>query len=179
MKRSNIILGLLMAFTLSSCELVKEATETEFDAGIVKDISINLTAEDPLIEETILVNIKEDEEVDKYYDKLKDVEIERISLKIADLSATGENKMTDGYLAYSAITNAEETLLYNFQSVDLNALNSGASLDLPITADNFSKLEALLLSPGYLTFYLKGTMEEVPTTLTLLLTINTKITAGL
>ncbi|MEX2591198.1 MAG: hypothetical protein WD426_00390 [Anditalea sp.] len=61
----------------------------------------------------------------------------------------------------------------------MNVLSSGGALELDVTAEEMAKMEALLLSPGHLTFYLRGNVEQVPTNLTLLLTLNTKVKAGI
>jgi hypothetical protein len=158
---------------------LEEATKTEFDATLSKTINIDVTVDDPMVEETILVNMKEDEDVDKYFNKLKSVDVQSIMLQISNLNTTGENKMTDGTLGFSAVTNEAETVIYSFQSLDLNALNTGSAIELNVTDEDLAKIEALLLSPGYLTFYLKGNVEQVPSNFTAVFSINPKVKAGL
>lgn len=121
-KNYLIVLFSILFLTFTACDKVKELTDVKFQVELDEDVDADLQGNGE--NNSFVLSILNDE-VEPYRDNLKEVEIEKIKLKIKAYSGTTEDVIlklnTDGIVLFSQRLNMQQ-LFDNQTEVEINDL---------------------------------------------------------
>jgi hypothetical protein len=167
--KSKISLMMFVAIVLMlySCD---DVLDFDFDATFNTNMSIDVaeTKSDGFdFSATENLNIKDDDEVEKYINKIKNLEITRV-----DCTLTG---IPQGATIHELTVKVEELNL----QVTLNNLIENQTLSLPVDAALLTALSGHLKTNHEATITVSGTSSDAPMTFGVKLTYISKVTASL
>jgi hypothetical protein len=167
--KSKISLMMFVAIVLilNSCD---DVLDFDFDANFNTNMSIDVaeTKSDGFdFSATENLNIKDDDEVEKYINKIKNLEITRI-----DCTLTG---ISQGATIHALTVKVEELNL----QVTLNNLTENQTLSLPVDAALLTALSDHLKTNHEATITVFGISSDAPMTFGVKLTYISKVTASL
>lgn len=151
------------AFTLNSCDWFDDVTtqDIKFSTNLSFDAHVNQEVEGEF-NEVITFDALEDEEILRYKDDVKKIEVSRLSYKISQLNSDHEELIFDGKLEYK-IGAGPKLPLAELNGVDIKVLAAnGEETDLNVPSGILSELMETFESYNQVTIYVTGTLSEVP-----------------
>ncbi len=175
MKR--IVFVPFLILIVSSCELIKNATEIDFKSTFKLGYQVDLEQDDNSIYEEEIVSIADDEEAEKYKDKLEDLEVDSVVISITDYSGP-ENVTISGTLKYSKENENMGSVFANITELNIAQLfSNGTTYQLNYDESEVTGLSNLLMDDQIVKIYLEGTASEVPVSFYFTVEIYSNITA--
>ena len=163
---------------LTSCDWFDDVTKK--DVNFTTDLSFNAHIDQESegeINETIVFNPLEDDQILRYKDDIKKIEVLGLSYNISQLETEHDAQLFDGKLEYK-IGAGPRLLLTELKGVDIKALAaSGEETALNVPANILSIFMETFESYNEVTIYLSGTLSEVPTDFRMEIKANVKVTA--
>lgn len=166
------------AITLNSCDWFDDVTtkDINFTTDLSFDAHVNQEVEGEF-EETITFDASENEEIRRYKDDVKKIEVLGLSYKISSLYTEHEEQLFNGKLEYQVGASPKLTLA-ELKDVDIKALEaSGEEIQLDVPANVLSELMDTFESYNKVTIYVTGTLSEVPTDFRMEIKADLKVTA--
>lgn len=164
--------------TLNSCDWFDDVTTRDINisTSLSYDAHVN-QEEEGEFNEVIIFNALEDEEILRYKDDVKQIEVLGLTYKISQLESDHEELIFDGKLEYK-IGAGPKLPLAELKGVDIKALAaSGEETDVDVPANILSLLMQTFESYNEVTIYVTGTLSEVPADFHMEIKTDLKVTA--
>lgn len=166
------------AITLNSCDWFDDVTtkDINFTTDLSFDAHVNQEVEGEF-EETITFDASENEEIRRYKDDVKKIEVLGLSYKVSQLNTDHEELIFNGKLEYK-IGAGPKLPLAELNNVDIKALAaSGEETDLDIPSNILTVLMETFESYNKVTIFVTGTLSEVPADFHMEIKTDLKVTA--
>ncbi len=164
--------------TLNSCDWFDDVTKKDinFTTDLSFDAHIDQESEGE-INETIIFDPLEDDQILRYKEDIKKIEVTGLSYKISQLNTEHDEQLFDGKLEYQ-IGAGPRLPLAELKNLDIKALAaSGEAIQFNVPANILSILMDTFESYNKVTIYVTGTLSEVPTDFRMEIKANLKVTA--
>ena len=176
-----VVMLVLLGLSFSSCDKIESLADVEFNATFGGDIMIAIEDCEQVgdgrvddlgcsFSESILVNLRSDPDVDKYYSNLKDFDI---------LGVTGEVKsvvrgpvIINGTLSISAGQMKASWIIDNF------TVESGARITLDNANGQWDTVNKILDSKKNFTISIDGKSDKSNVSFVIYVEVETKVTAN-
>lgn len=144
----SLLAALVVSFTLSGCDLFDKVDDVTFEGVLPLEFVIdeNLESDEPVVySDAEILNALEDDEIEKYKDKIKSITLNRITYEITDYEAPGTVGFSNGSLkigasnkklvavSVAALTNKPETDLQDFESDAVEIFANALKNDKQVT----------------------------------------------
>jgi len=145
-----------------SCELIKKATQIEFESKFKLGYLIDLSADDNKIDEEKVIDLSEEKEFEKYKDNLEDVQLDSVVISIESYSGPDE-VIVNGTIGYSKEDQFAGTTFAKISNLNITQLyKSGSTHKLIYDEDEVDNITAIMLNDQKIKMYLDGTASVVP-----------------
>jgi hypothetical protein len=139
MKKLFFIAVLFSSFLFSSCgDDLEDLLDVNFDTTIVEEIDVNVVggAEPVSLDQTEVFSLMENTETNKYIDKLKTIEIKKMTYKIIDFSGDTSGKISASLKAdgQTLHTITDKTVKTEFDNATVFEVTNKAALVTAATA---------------------------------------------
>lgn len=174
MKKSLKIIGLLfITAAFVTCDALEEADDVTFhaDLEIIFPADENGNGVSVAYKDLQTLDFANNSEIAPYLDKIKDIEITRVSYRITGYveDATANPPctnviMTNGFAKFGTVGTLEEIELGSFAATasGVNLQSTVSETDLSINASQFKALSDLLLDEKKANIYSVGTLSCTP-----------------
>jgi hypothetical protein len=172
-KLNHLIFGLLtLSLIYAGCNKIEEATDVAFNASY--DANLNATVNAPDLKAAFIaedeIDPLENSNVSQYIDKIKDVEIQNLTATITSIDK--DVILLSGDLEIFTDANKANWYMENVP------LTSGAQIDLGNENGAWDTVRAIFGEKKAFTVKLKGSTDKGQVAFTMMVTIDTKMTAN-
>ncbi|MDN5211559.1 hypothetical protein QQ020_05840 [Fulvivirgaceae bacterium BMA12] len=162
-------LGLLVVvFVAFSCD--DDITEFNINSSLSEEIPVSATEADQNIAYEATIDAKEDSEISKNLEKIKEYEVEEVSFRVADYSGPDTANLS-GTLS---VGNATTTFSADIPSLNIK-LFADEEYTIALSEEQLDALETILLESNQLKVTFTGSVSEVPVSFTLIISAKTKV----
>ncbi|MEQ9592016.1 MAG: hypothetical protein RLN86_05425 [Cyclobacteriaceae bacterium] len=180
-KRSllSIAIAFSLAMLFSSCDLFDKADDISLTRDLTQTLNVSESnsGTDLSYSKSFIIDATTDPEVDKYKDKINEVEVNKITYKISNFVGTSGTTFS-GDLKFAQASASTFTIAATINNLDLSqASSSGTSFDLDFSPTDVSTIAGLLKNDKSVQVQLSGTLSEGPASFSVEVTINATITA--
>lgn len=140
----------VVALVVTSCDLFGDLDDIDFKTDFTA--SYNVTATDDSAKLDKVINLKDDEDIEKYQNKLKDVTIDSVILSVSDYVGTPGNKL-NGAVKYSDVSSSSPIL---FASISNLALENGAKTKITAAPAVITAVQTIMKDKKEIKVYLRG-----------------------
>ncbi len=162
-------LGLLVVvFVAFSCD--DDITEFNINSSLSEEIPVSATEADQNIAYEATIDAKDDSEISKNLEKIKEYDIEEVSFRVADYSGPDTANLS-GTLS---VGNATTTFSADIPSLNIK-LFADEDYTIALSEEQLDALESILLESNQLKVTFTGSVSEVPVSFTLIITAKTKV----
>ncbi len=176
MKKSFVLLSALVLFAAVSCDLLSQYSIITIGTSFSKtfDFTIDkVTTIDQ--EETIDVSTNAD--LDQYLDKIEDYTIKSINIDVQSFSGN-DSALFNGDLKFSPLSSTDKTTIGAITDLNLKDLyDNGTSYDITVDTQVQDALSKELKDNKGLILYLSGSVDKVPVTATVNVTLEVDVKA--
>ncbi|WP_143017210.1 hypothetical protein [Catalinimonas alkaloidigena] len=134
------------------------------------------------ISEKVVYDPLDDEELDKYANRLQTISIIALAYKVDSLVTSPDNKqdllLETGTLSYTENENDTPVVLAHFRNLNVADLYAQQAF-VAFPSENTDLLAASLMTKKTLRFYITGTVNQTPVTLGVTVRLNIEAKAGL
>ena len=174
---SKIVFIAIIILQGLACEALKDLASIDFKADFSVAYFVELDANDSELEATESFSLTDDSEVEKYKEKLEEIELDSVAIKIENLVG-GSNVILNGNLKYSKIAETSGTIFANINNLNISALaTSGQEQKLDVEVSEVNNITNLLEQEKEIKIYVSGTVSEVPLVCNIILVFYTTVTA--
>lgn len=172
---SIAVFGILL-LTFSSCDKVNNLADVTFDATLSSDI--NATSDGVTRDNnyafngSVVIDPTSDENINKYWDNLKNWNIQKVTLKIKTISQ--EAILVEGHLVVK--DNNTQDVLFTADASNFELTNGTTILE--VTSGDWSSVESALLAQHSLFVSIAGALDQPNVDITYEIIIESKITAN-
>ena len=161
MKKLQLHVLLAVIFTFTSCELVKDLTDVPIEADYDIVFNVDLNADEGTVDEKKLIDLTEDEEAEKYEDRLEEVKLDSVTVALKSYEGE-ENNLLNGSLQYAKV-NGSPVLFSSLTNLDLAQLHtSGKEQKVEVITSELDNITSILKKDKKIDVYLKGSVDKVP-----------------
>lgn len=167
-----------VALTLTSCMLFDKVDDIAFETEMVKEFIINENnkGREVSYKEVAHLDATDNIEVAKLSNKIKSIDVKRITYQITEYTSPGKAVITSAVLSYLAGT--AETQVGKISELNLKEVFNNASvIELPVQEVALKQIADILKSTKKLTFNLSGLLSEAPVKFKVKIMIDVKIVA--
>lgn len=148
----KVLLSLtIFALAVTSCDLLDKVDDVVFQTDYTATYPVSVTNDSIKLEQ--VVNLTSDEEVDKYKDKLQNVTVDSLILKVEGYTSSVSGNKLSGSLKYSETTSTAPIL---FAEISNFTLSEGAKTKLTPSAAQLANIQNILLTKKAIKVYLRG-----------------------
>ena len=160
--RKLLITAIIFIAVLSSCELIKDATEVDFNADYGLSFNIGLGAGDTQINETDTIDLTGDSEFETYSDKLEEVILDSVLLTIPEYNGPETCYLT-GTVEYSSVDQTNGKILASVSGVNIqNLYTTATAFKITIDKSQISGITDIMLNDKQIKVTLNGNASNVP-----------------
>ena len=174
MKKITVLFStvLMIGVLFTGCNKAKELLDLKFKVDYDTDLNVSVPdgVRNLVFDKKINVDPLSDPTVEKYIDKLKDVEILELSAEVTD--ATKSIKLISGQLN---IFNGTRSTGWSFENMEIK---KGAKFDLKNDNGQWDVLSDIMMDQEVFTEQLKGEVDQGGVTFTLKIKMRTRITVN-
>lgn len=178
--------SLVLTFVLmfSGCNLFDKADDITFPATL--EVTWTADEDGDLVNhaysKTATVKLSDNAEIARYNDKIKSVEIEKITYRITEYSDAPHNEaviMKNGFASFSSTGSSTPILEvpYAASAADVNLKTTTSDTDLNINAGGLTDLANIFKAEKELKMTSTGVLSRTPVSFTVVSTFHVKITA--
>jgi hypothetical protein len=183
-KTHRLILSLAALFTIAAvfagCNLFDNADDITFPSQIEATWTVEENAEgkDKTYSTTKTLSLTDDREVEKYINKLKDVQIEKVTYRVEEYQAKGAAVIFNNGVA-SFATGASGSLEVSFtaSASGVNLQTATADTELEIDVDKLNELASVLKADKELQMNVSGVLTKTPVSFKIVSTFYLRVTA--
>ncbi len=140
----------VVALVVTSCDLFGDLDDIDFKTDFTASYNVTVTDDSAKLDKVI--NLKDDPDIEKYQNKLKDVTIDSVVLSISDYSGAPNNKL-NGAIKYSEVSSSTPVL---FALVSNLALENGAKTKITATPAIIAAVQTIMKDKKEIKVYLRG-----------------------
>ncbi len=174
-----ILSGLFFISFFTSCEKIKSLADVKFDTElggdihvmISKDMQKSATVDTYPFSESVKVDLRDNEDIDKYFDKLKNFDVQSVTLTVKGVTG-GPVTLLNGSLTIGAASSSALWLVKNV------ALESGNTITLDNNTGQWDIVNEILDSKKNFTIAVEGTTDKDNVSFTLYVGIKVSVTAN-
>ncbi len=174
-----LMVTLLLGATLSSCEKIKSLADVKFNSELGTDLNVTVgsgTEKSTQIagytfSESADVNLHDDQNIDKYFDKLKGFEVQEVTGTVKSV-ISGPVTITNGKLSIVSGASTATWLIKNFQ------VQTNATLTLNNNGGQWDIVNGFLNDKKDFTVTVEGTTDKDNVSFTLHVLVKVKVTAN-
>ena len=171
----KILLVILVSFSLNSCEEAESLLDVSFNSQLSADLNVNVPAAGvkksaEMLDVSFLgqatINPRADSNIDKYFDKLKSVDVQGVTGRVVNVSAPV--KIVTGTISVFEGSNIASWTVNNFDVVN------GASITLDNSDGQWDKINSIIHNKRTFTAKIEGTVDRDDVSFTISITISFK-----
>jgi hypothetical protein len=148
----SLIVLILIAFSLSSCDLLDKADDVNFDA----------TLEETIDSETITLDATSDPDINEYKNKITGFTVKKVSYQIVGYDGPS-NGTFSGTLSFGDASTTTPTVAASISNLNFQTANAAQTIfDIQINQADVDKIAALLKDDKAVKIYLNGTLSATP-----------------
>lgn len=140
----------VVALVVTSCDLFGDLDDIDFKTDFTASYSVNVTNDSAKLDK--IINLKDDPDVLKYQEKLKDVTIDSVILSISDYTGVANNKL-NGFVKYSDVSSSSPIL---FATISNLALENGAKTKITAEPAVIAAVQTIMKDKKEIKVYLRG-----------------------
>ena len=166
-----------MVILIFSCDLLESITEIDFNADVKITYAVELDDEDNNINEAKTLTLTEDNQVEKYKDKIEDLKIDSVVVYVESYNGPSELKF-DGLLKYSMTKDTIGIDFAQIDSLDLSELyEKGLTYRVEYDEGELINIQQILFDEKEIKVYLVGIVSDMPAMFKLAVRFYTTIVA--
>ncbi len=140
----------VVALVLTSCDLFGDLDDINFETDFSASYNVSVTNDSAKLDK--IINLKDDPDIQKYQDKLKEVTIDSVILSVSDYTGVANNKL-NGSVKYSEVTSTSPIL---FATITNLALENGAKTKIIAAPAVIAAAQAIMKDKKEIKVYLRG-----------------------
>jgi hypothetical protein len=180
---SSFVISVMLLF--SSCEKIKELTDIPIDADLNADISTisehasssaglkGATAQEYSFSGTATINPTDNEDIDKYWKKIREWEVKKVVVKVKN--ASKEAVLLNGQLVIKDKSTDEILFVEDVENVQLKS----GTIVFSISGADWGEVISALNSKHSLVVGINGALDEPGVSITYGVVISLKVTANI
>jgi hypothetical protein len=160
----SLIVLILIAFSLSSCDLLDKADDVNFDATLEETIAVSeeTVGTNVAYSETITLDATSDPDINEYKNKITGFTVKKVSYQIVGYDGPS-NGTFSGTLSFGDASTTTPTVAAAISNLNFQTANAAQTIfDLPINQADVDKIAALLKDDKAVKIYLNGTLSATP-----------------
>ncbi|MCD6200828.1 MAG: hypothetical protein J7K46_03370 [Bacteroidales bacterium] len=179
-KTCMILMGtLLLGVTLSSCEKIKSLADVKFNSELGTDLNVTIGSgteksvqvEGYTFSESADVSLHDDQDIDKYFDKLKGFDVQEVTGTVKSV-IRGPVTISNGKLSIGSGSSVATWLIKNFQ------VETNATLTLDNNGGQWDIVNGILNDKKDFTVTVEGKTDKDNVSFTLHVVVKVKVTAN-
>ncbi|HEY0656737.1 MAG TPA: hypothetical protein VGD65_26585 [Chryseosolibacter sp.] len=170
----------MIATIFAGCNLFDKADNITFPSQIevLWVVDEEAVATDAPYAYVKTVSLADDPEVEKYMNKLKNVEVEKITYRVEEYVAEGDAVMfKNGKAIFATAGSAAVEASFTASASGVNLQTSTSDTDLIIDTDELNELASVLKTEKEIDMNLTGILSKTPVSFKIVATFQLKVTA--
>lgn len=146
-----------IALVVTGCDLFGDLDDVDFSTDFTASYNVDITDNQASLVKTI--NLKDDPDIEKYQNKLKDVTVDSVILTVKNYAGAAGNKL-NGTISYSEVTS--DTPITFAQITNL-ALENGKKTKITAAQAAITAAQTIMKDKKEIKVYLNGTATSTAT----------------